>query len=127
MTSLDTFLVLIVDDEHLVADTLALIFKNAGYSSRSEYSAEAVMASDLTRSPSLAILDVFLHTVNGVALAHWLREACPDCHILLISGQTATADLLLEEELAGYEWTALPKPFPPQQLLDMSAALLQAG
>jgi PleD family two-component response regulator len=33
--------VLIVDDEHVIADTLAAIFSNAGYESRAAYSAEA--------------------------------------------------------------------------------------
>ena len=92
--------VLIVDDERLIADTLAKIFKRAGYVSEAAYSAEAVLDSASTWSPHLAIVDVVLPGMNGIELARWLKKICPECHIVLLSGQLATNDLLETDEAA---------------------------
>lgn len=116
--------VLIVDDDRLIADTLATIFQRAGYVSRAAYSAEAVLESASTWPPNLAILDVFLPGMNGIELARCLKKICPECHILLLSGQSATSDLL-DAEKAPPAWTALAKPAPPGELLALAAALLQ--
>ena len=111
------YTVLIVDDEQLVSDTLAKIFRMAGYDSRAAYSAEAVLGWAIECSPQLAILDVFLPGMNGIELAHWLKQVCPSCQVLLISGQHATCDLIDAEEAAGFCWTTLPKPVHPQNFL----------
>ena len=124
MPPLNRHKVLIVDDERLIADTLATIFRQAGYLSRAAYSAEAVLDSASTWSPNLAILDVFLPGMNGIELARWLKKICPECHILLLSGQSATSDLL-EADKGPPVWTALAKPAPPGELLALVAALLQ--
>ena len=116
--------VLIVDDERLIADTLAKLFESAGYLSRAAYSAEAVLESAATWSPHLAVLDVIPPGMSGLELARWLQGTCPECHLVLLSGQSATNDLL-EAERAPHAWTALPKPIPPGELLDLASALLQ--
>ena len=124
MSFLNQHKVLIVDDERLIADTLTEIFRKAGYMSRAAYSAEAALDQAAAWSPRLAILDVVLPGMNGIELARWLKQACPDCHVLLLSGQHVTHDLLVAEK-ASDTWTALPKPTPPGELLALAAELLQ--
>lgn len=117
--------VLIVDDERLIADTLAKIFHQAGYESQAAYSAEAVVETMAQASPHLAIIDVILTGITGIELAVRLQEACPECRILLLSGDYATADLLRQAERNGHTWTTLAKPTPPAELLFRAAELLQ--
>lgn len=52
--------ILVVDDEPIIADTLARIFSMHGYSSRAVYSAEAALDLLPEWEPNLAILDIKL-------------------------------------------------------------------
>lgn len=112
--------VLIIDDERVIADTFAIIFQRAGYLAEVAYSAEAALEAASTRSPQVAIVDVFLLGMTGIEFARWLKKRCPDCHIILLSGQPATGTLLEAEE-DGHTWTVLPKPVPPGQILRLCA------
>ena len=117
--------VLIVDDERMIADTLAIILARAGYESRAAYCGEAVVETMLSWHPHLAILDVVLLGMTGIELAARLKEACPECHIMLISGHTATEELLKGAAAEAAFWTVLPKPIPPSELLSKASAALQ--
>ena len=120
----ETLRVLIVDDERLIADTLAKIFRQAGYESQAAYSAEAVIETMSQASPHLAIIDVVLTGMTEIELAVRLQEACPECCILLLSGDYTTAELLRKAERQGHTWMTLAKPSPPAELLLKAAELL---
>jgi CheY-like chemotaxis protein len=62
--------VLIVDDEHIIADTLVAIFSGAGYESRAAYSAEGALGLIPSWPPQLAIVDVILPGMNGIDFAN---------------------------------------------------------
>ena len=61
--------ILIVDDERVIADSLAAIFENQGYAARAAYSAEQALEIVAQWSPRLAILDVILPGMSGIDLA----------------------------------------------------------
>jgi DNA-binding response OmpR family regulator len=69
--------VLIVDDERVIADTLAIIFSNKGYEARAVYSAEQAFELISDWLPGLAIIDVQLSRMNGIDLAIRLRAEYP--------------------------------------------------
>ena len=66
--------VLIVDDERVIADSLAIIFANEGYDARAVYSAEQALQLFSEWVPNLAILDVRRPGMNGIELAIQLKE-----------------------------------------------------
>ena len=72
---------LIVDDEHIIADTLATIFANAGYEAKAVYTAEAALTLIEEWAPDLALIDVFLPGMNGVDLALRLKAELPGCRL----------------------------------------------
>jgi CheY-like chemotaxis protein len=55
--------------------------------------------------------------MSGIDLAIAIRQAVPDCKVLLFSGQAATADLLADAREAGHNFTTLEKPIHPKDLL----------
>jgi CheY-like chemotaxis protein len=116
--------VLVVDDEHIIADTLAMIFSRSGYQARAVYSAEQATSVVADWHPDLAVIDVFLPGMNGVDLAILMKAEYPDCHILLFSGQTATSDLLEGARKAGHHFEVHAKPVPPVEILDIVSRLL---
>jgi len=109
--------VLVVDDEHVIADTLAIILNQAGFDASAVYSGSDAVARARSITPDLVITDVFMPDLNGIQAAIQIRSFLPSCKILLFSGQAATADLLENARAEGHEFEILAKPVHPQDLL----------
>jgi DNA-binding NtrC family response regulator len=114
--------VLIVDDEPMISDSLAMIFTRAGYEARAAYSAEHALALIELWPPDLAILDVYLPGMNGIDLAIHLKAHLPGCKLVLFSGQSATSDLLEQARRDGHLLEVMAKPVHPDELLRLVAA-----
>jgi CheY-like chemotaxis protein len=109
--------VLVVDDEHVIADTLAMILNQSGFDARAVYSGEKAVELASTFAPDMLITDVIMADLNGIDAAIRIRSVLPRIKILLFSGQAATADLLEKARAQGYEFEILAKPVHPQDLL----------
>ena len=109
--------VLVVDDERVIADTLAIILNQHGFEASAAYTGLGAVESARNLSPDLIISDVIMPDMNGIEAAIRIREFLPACKILLFSGQAATADLLENARLQGHEFEILAKPVHPQDLL----------
>lgn len=105
--------VLIVDDEHPIADTLTKIFSNAGYSARAAYSAEEALPLIAEWKPQLAIVDVRLPGMNGIDLAIRAKAEFPLCEMLLFTGDDSAGVLLESARERGHRFDLLAKPVPP--------------
>ena len=109
--------VLVVDDEQIIADTLAKILELNGYDASAVYTGTSAVDTARTTQPDLIISDVIMPDMNGIEAAIRIREFLPDCKILLFSGQAATADLLESARVKGHEFEILAKPVHPADLL----------
>jgi CheY-like chemotaxis protein len=110
--------VLVVDDERVIADTLAMILNQRGFEARAVYSGEKAVETAESFAPDMLITDVIMADLNGIDAAIQIRAMLPKIKILLFSGQAATADLLEQARAQGYEFDILAKPVHPQDLLD---------
>jgi len=108
--------VLIVDDERLVADSLAAILSRAGYVTFTAYSGESAFEFVQMIHPDLLITDVAMPGMSGVDLALLVAGMVADCKILLFSGHATAADLEFARR-AGYNFNLLQKPVHPLELL----------
>ena len=109
--------VLVVDDERVIADTLAIILNQAGFNAAAVYTGTEAVERAKKEKPDLVISDVIMPDMNGIEAAIRIRQMLPGCKILLFSGQAATADLLEKARLQGHEFEILAKPVHPQDLL----------
>jgi len=109
--------VLVVDDESVIADTLAEILTRSGYTGVAEYDGDSALETALLMPPEMLITDVVLPGMSGIELAITIRRIFPDCKIILFSGQASTADLLAAARQDGHHFTLLNKPLHPQDLL----------
>jgi CheY-like chemotaxis protein len=109
--------VLIADDERLIADTLALILKRAGFEAEAVYSGERAVETARLHCPDIFLADVVMTGMTGIDAAIAIAGFNPECRILLLSGQAATADLLHDARLRGHHFEVLLKPVHPSQLL----------
>ena len=110
--------VLVVDDESVIADTLAEILTRSGYTGVAEYDGDSALETALLMPPEMLITDVVLPGLSGIELAIKVRRIFPECRIILFSGQASTADLLTAARQDGHHFTLLNKPLHPQDLLN---------
>jgi DNA-binding NtrC family response regulator len=111
-------IVYIVDDESVIAETLAMILTKAGFKTIAfEDPNQALTAAAGGSPPGLLISDVVMPGMSGIELALQFRDLYPDCKILLFSGQAATADLLETAKSQGHNFELLLKPIHPSDLL----------
>jgi len=118
----------VVDDESVIAETVAAILSQSGYAVTTAYDGPEALEIALLSPPELLITDVSLPGMTGIELAITIRRIFPDCKVLLFSGHAATAGLLAGAERAGHSFTLLSKPVHPKDLLSwVSQSLKQVS
>jgi DNA-binding response OmpR family regulator len=115
--------ILVVDDEHTIADTLATILNNAGFEASAVYSGAEAVEVAKSVEPDLIISDVAMPDMNGIEAMILIRGFLPTCKVLLFSGQASTVDLLKSARAREYEFEILAKPIHPQDLIARLTAL----
>lgn len=118
--------VLIVDDEHAVADTLGLVFEHRGYECLISYSGMEALAFSKNFAPQLLLCDMSMPGMNGQRTAELIARDLPECRVLMLSGDYAA----LEQARIGMMFMAgnkafLPKPIAAEDLLEAAKDLLQ--
>jgi CheY-like chemotaxis protein len=113
----DLPIVLVVDDERVIADTLSVILEKNGFAVMTAYDGISALKIATQVPPKLLISDVVMPRMNGIDLAIAIRQGVPDCKVILFSGQASTADFLLAARLAGHDFVTLTKPVHPTEML----------
>jgi CheY-like chemotaxis protein len=106
--------IFVVDDNHVIASTLAVILNMNGYSARCFTRALEVLTAAQSDIPDLLVSDVAMPELSGIDLAIQMRAEHPECKILLLSAHATTQDLLAK---ACYDFRLLLKPVHPTELL----------
>jgi DNA-binding response OmpR family regulator len=117
--------ILVVDDESVIADTVTEILCRSGYAAMAAYDGSDALETALLTPPEMLITDVMLPGMSGIELAVAIKRIFPDCKILLFSGHAATADLMTEARGNGHHFTLLAKPIHPKDLLQRVQATLR--
>jgi DNA-binding response OmpR family regulator len=113
--------VLVVDAEPAVADSLVKILKRSGYAAEAAYDGKTALEMALLVPPELLLTDVAIPGMGGVELAIAVRKAVPDCKVLLLSGD---GDLSAETRtVVQTEFGILTKPIRSDDLLAQTSRL----
>lgn len=110
--------VLVVDDEETLANTTIEILNMAGFCAFVAYDGETALELAAKFHPDILLTDVVMPRMNGVELAMAISRVLPDTHILLISGQAGTIDLLEKASNEGYNFELIAKPIHPLKLIE---------
>ncbi|MES2219445.1 MAG: response regulator [Acidobacteriota bacterium] len=111
--------VLVVDDEVVIADTLTTILAQHGIAAMTAYDGFDALEVARIIPPDLLLADVVMPGMSGIDVATAIKKDIPDCAILLFSGQAATPGL---PPKAGNQWCdfeVLLKPIHPQKLVQL--------
>lgn len=109
--------VLVVDDEPIIAETLAAILRHSGLAAITALNGADVLEISKVIPPEMLITDLAMPGLSGFDLALQVTEAIPDCEVILFSGQTSTGELLQAIQDAGRNFMTLVKPVHPKDLL----------
>jgi len=110
--------VFVVDDEEVIASSLAMILRfNGGLHATSFTDPLKVLELARSDAPDLLISDVMMPELSGIDLAIQLKAVCPDCKVLLFSGHAVSTDLLETARQRGYAFAFMSKPVHPADLL----------
>lgn len=108
---------LVVDDEGLIADTLALILKNHDFAAEAVHSGFEAIARAKSEPFDVMISDVVMPEMNGIEAANEVRKILSECRIVLISGHPETARLLSDAREKGCDYEIHAKPVHPNILI----------
>jgi len=123
--------ILIVDDEDLIRETVALALSEEGYQVYTANSGDAALEllfpqGNGKRGSSqvdLAILDLMLPGVNGLDVCRLIRHGALDLPILILSAKGSETDRVVGLELGADDYLA--KPFGMRELVARCRALLR--
>jgi CheY-like chemotaxis protein len=110
--------VLVVEDEVLVRLVIADYLRECGYRVHEAVNAEEAVA--ILQSPEVSVNVVFSDvempgTMDGFALARWIRTNKPGTEVILTSGAERSADIAATLCEAG---PLLKKPYPSKDVVD---------
>lgn len=123
--------ILIVDDEDLIRETVALALTEEGYQVDTASSGHQALELLLPQGNSgrrdltfnLAILDLMLPGINGLDLCRMVRHSSLDLPILILSAKGSETDRVVGLELGADDYLA--KPFGMRELVARCRALLR--
>jgi DNA-binding response OmpR family regulator len=110
-------MVLVVDDERLIADTMTEILRRSGFNAICAYDGLSALELALEVGPDFVLTDVVMPHMNGVELAIAIRKALPATEILLLSGQAGITEIVEGGREEGYMFELIAKPIHPEKLL----------
>ena len=113
--------ILIVDDDLNNRRFLSRVLEQAEYNVLQATSGMEALRQIYAQQVDLVITDIFMPGMEGLELIRGIKKSRPNLNIIAISG-ALDATLLKELELCEVT-AALHKPFGPQTLLEVIAAL----
>jgi CheY-like chemotaxis protein len=120
-------LILVADDEPIVAHTLVQILESEGYRAISVSNGKAAVEWAHRASPDLVICDVIMPGLNGIEAAKAIRQILPQVPVILFSGQAAAGSMIERAAGEGYAFEVLAKPIKPDLLLEVIRKSVNVG
>lgn len=115
--------VFVVDDEPIIAFTLAAILESAGYTARHFADPIEALRAAETNCPDYLISDVVMPSLNGIDLGVQFKAIYPQVKVLLFSGVLSPAHLKEDAKKKGQDFDILSKPIHPKLLLEALAGM----
>jgi CheY-like chemotaxis protein len=109
--------ILVVDDERIIADTMAEILEGAGFQAATAYDGWNALQVAGILQPDYLLSDVLMPRMNGVDLAIAIRKMYPAARILLFSGQAGITEILRAAQNQGFQFELIAKPIHPLSLV----------
>ncbi len=114
---------LIIEDDQAIAEFIARGLREAGYAVDVAADGEAGLAMALERAPDVAIVDLMLPKLDGLAVIDGLRRRGRTLPVLILSARRSVDDRVRGLQAGGDDY--LTKPFAFAELLARVQALVR--
>ena len=108
-------IVLIVDDEGSIRESLSEIFKDEGYYVLTSSSGEEAIETVKEQNPDLIFLDIWLSGIDGIQTLEEIKGLKPDLPIIMISGHGNIELAVKATRIGAYDF--LEKPLSLERVL----------
>ena len=121
------FRIFVLDDQPLIADTIAKVLESRGYEAHARYTSADVLELATEIPPDLLIADVSLgpNQITGIDVAVYFQRFHPGCQAILISGNPASGELHQLARDKGHDFELLSKPINPEYMLEVVGSMLE--
>jgi DNA-binding NtrC family response regulator len=112
--------IIVIDDERLIANTLAQILNQNGYDAAPVYSGEEALEQVNQSEPDVVLSDVRMHKLDGIQTALRIRILHPHCRVILFSASAISDEEQARIDDCGFEF--LRRPLHPKDVLNHLSA-----
>jgi two-component system, OmpR family, response regulator len=119
----DPVRVLVVDDEPLLSDLLAMALRYEGWDVRAAATGNAAVSAARQFRPDVVVLDVMLPDIDGLEVLRRLRGHRPDVPVLFLTARDAVEDRIVGLTAGGDDYVT--KPFSLEEVVARLRALLR--
>ena len=120
-------LIFIVDDDVLIARTLAAILQESGYETEYFTHPLSLLEAAGTQPPDALVSDYAMPELSGIELARRISALCPTCQIFLLSATELSSIETLAAKAPTPGFIFFRKPIQLVQLLDALADALRTA
>src|SRR5437879_7179595 len=101
-----------------------MVLEKAGYHTIKSLAGQLAIDVAACVPLNLALVDLNLSQVDGIAVVREIRNRQPDCKVLLITGSAEGSDRIIAARAEGLGFDAVANPVPPEELLERISRLL---
>ncbi len=114
-------LILIVEDEKILADSMALYLERHAYATAVAYAGEESLQLAEENSPDVMVVDIHLPGIDGLEVLRHLREVSPGTEVVMITAYASITTAVEAMKCGAFHY--LSKPL---DLVDLCAVVAKA-
>jgi DNA-binding response OmpR family regulator len=123
--AVDQPLVLVVDDDHDLCDTLWDLFREQGYRVSVACDLDEARQQASRKSHHVVLIDMKLPKASGAEVMQMVRRENPDARIVLVTGHRSELEDLVQKTLRAGADDVCYKPFDVDRLLGIIRAMVE--
>jgi phosphate regulon transcriptional regulator PhoB len=119
--------ILIVEDDHDIAEMVEYNLKEEGYEALSAFNGEEGVKLAKKENPDLIILDIMLPIIDGFEVCRILKkeQITAEIPVIILSAKSQETDKIVGLELGADDYVT--KPFSPRELIARIRAIMRRG
>ncbi len=111
--------ILIIDDEPIMLENMAVYLEDSGFSIVSSRDGKAGLEAFTSQQPDLVLLDLRMPGMDGLEVLSRLKKRSPDTPVIVVTGEGGMGDAVSALRLGAYDF--ITKPVLDMALLEHSA------